>query len=268
LKKAWQCSMIGGMGKKFKVSEVKSPHVEVKKSGLPPFLKFGIPTLVLLILIVAGAFAYQFYTFKKQVKEPVALASEPKELINQVGQLIELPLNEEPTIATVSDVNKLKDQQFFTNAQNGDKVLIYQKAKKAILFRPATKKIVDVGPVNIDQPQASASATTSGTPTPSTTAQNTPAVKVALYNGTQRSGLTRSAETKLKDGYKTASILERTNAENNYKETLIIDVTGKKKSQAADLAKIVGGKVAPFPNGEASTSAEILIILGDNYKSD
>jgi hypothetical protein len=76
---------------------------------------------------------------------------------------MELPTGEEPQLATVSDAAKLKtDQPFFANAENGDKVLIYQTAKKAILYRPTTNKIIEVGPVTLDN-------TTSTVPTPTPT---------------------------------------------------------------------------------------------------
>jgi len=71
------------------------------------------------------------------------------ETIAAVGKLIMLPEGEEPTVATISDIEKLKDQAFFTHAQNGDKVLIYTTAKKAILYRAETNKIIDVAPVNM-----------------------------------------------------------------------------------------------------------------------
>lgn len=68
-------------------------------------------------------------------------------LIGKVGQLMELPADEKPTIATVSDVNKLQGQPFFDKAQNDDKVLIYKAAKEAILYRPSENKIINVGPI-------------------------------------------------------------------------------------------------------------------------
>lgn len=44
--------------------------------------------------------------------------------------------------------------------KNGDKVLIYVKAKKAILYDPAKNIIVDVAPVNIAQNQVTPPAPT------------------------------------------------------------------------------------------------------------
>ena len=91
-------------------------------------------------------------------QNPQMLAQEEnKALVAKVGQLIVLPEGEEPTVATVNEPEKLKDQPFFANAKQGDKVLIYTKAKKAILYRTAENKIVEVAPVNIgEQPAVSA----------------------------------------------------------------------------------------------------------------
>ena len=51
-------------------------------------------------------------------------------------------------------LEKLGDQAFFSKAQKDDRVVIYAQAKKAILYRPSTKKIVEVAPLNIGENQA------------------------------------------------------------------------------------------------------------------
>lgn len=76
-------------------------------------------------------------------------ANDIKQLTAEIGKVYELPTGETPTLATVSDVSKVKNQAFFKNAQNGDKVLLYSKAGQAILYRPSTKKIISVAPVNL-----------------------------------------------------------------------------------------------------------------------
>lgn len=69
---------------------------------------------------------------------------ETQQLVEQLGKYIELPTDEAPTLATVTNVESLKDQQFFKNAQNGDKVLLYAKAGRALLYRPSSQKVVDI----------------------------------------------------------------------------------------------------------------------------
>ncbi len=70
-------------------------------------------------------------------------------IVSELSKLIVLPTNETPTLATVSDPEKLRDQAFFANAQKGFKVVVYSKAGKAILYDPFQKKIVEVAPVNL-----------------------------------------------------------------------------------------------------------------------
>ncbi len=125
---------------------------------------------VLVILVVLGAAGYSVYQKKGQTVNLSPDAAqrtaqgEVKKLVSEVGKLIELPVGEDPTVATVTDVSKLSDQAFFARAKNGDKVLIYTQAKKAILYDPSAKKILDVAPVNIGSPSAQQAQPTSSQP--------------------------------------------------------------------------------------------------------
>lgn len=106
---------------------------------------------VLLVVSVAGALgSYYFYDKYQTLKNnPDKLTQEEtQKLVDKVGQIVELPSDEQPSVAMVVDKEKLKDQQFFQSAENGDKVLVYAtKAKKAILYRPSTGKVIEVSPI-------------------------------------------------------------------------------------------------------------------------
>lgn len=110
-----------------------------------------MPAVLLIALVIAGGMAVYFYLqLAKLQQNPQALAQgEIQQVIEKVSRLIVLPEGETPTIATVTDLEKLKDQPFFSKAQKGDRVLIYTNAKKAILYRPNADKIVEVAPLNI-----------------------------------------------------------------------------------------------------------------------
>ena len=136
--------------------------------------KFFYLLVILLIAIVAGS--YYFYTryqnSQKLLRQSATVSQgEAENIVASVGSLMQLPKNENPTIATVSDKEKLKGQPFFANAQNGDKVLIYTKAKKAILYRPSANKIIEVSFLNpgvssIPTPISEPSPTPTLTPIP------------------------------------------------------------------------------------------------------
>lgn len=132
---------------------------------------YGIGAIVAVILIAGGYFYYQHTQTAKQTNNPAAAADEVKKLVEAVGKLIDLPTGETPTIATVTDIAKLKDQPFFQKAQNGDKVLIYGKAREAYLYDPVANKVISVAPLNVGTASAQI-ASPSATPKP--TAKPTP----------------------------------------------------------------------------------------------
>lgn len=125
-------------------------------------LRIVLSSAVLLLLAAAVASSIYFYRAYQAVKQaPPKQEAKASDIVTSVGKLMELPA-EEPTVATVSDAQKLKDQQFFVLARDGDVVLIYSQAKKAILYRPSVNKIIDVAPIHI-APPATESASPSGT---------------------------------------------------------------------------------------------------------
>lgn len=129
--------------------EESTPSHSNTKKRLPKIKKMWL--IVLIVLILALVPGYYFYNQYQKAQQQLGQGSdaETASLVKKVGKLIELPISETPTIATVSDKTKLTGQQFFANAQNGDKVLIYSQAKKAILYRPSTNKIIEVAPINL-----------------------------------------------------------------------------------------------------------------------
>jgi len=67
---------------------------------------------------------------------------EATKLKQQIGQTLALP-DETPVVTTIQDVTKFNNQAFFKNAQNGDKLLLFAKAGRVVLYRPSTQKVIE-----------------------------------------------------------------------------------------------------------------------------
>jgi len=206
-------------------------------------------TIIFLAVIAGGYYYYQSY--QKLIKNPdIITKQEGTWLVEKISKLMSLPTGEEPSTATVLDKEKLKDQPFFANAENGDKILIYAKAKKAILYRPSTDKIIEVMPIALDADKnAEAGATTE-------------TIKIALLNGTDTDGLTNTAEINIKNKITNIEITSKEKAKkSDYKATVVVDINGTKAEQAKAIADAVGGTVGALPAGEAKPDADILVIV-------
>lgn len=138
--------------------------------------------MVVLVALAAAPSVYYFNQYQKaqlRLSNPTEAAKQDTaDTIAAVGKLMLLPQGEEPTVMQVTDVSKLKDQPFFANALNGDKVLIFTKSKKAVLYRSDTNKIIDVAPVTIGTTTPTLTPTSTTSPTPTGTA--TPSSSVNL----------------------------------------------------------------------------------------
>ena len=232
------------------------------------------PVLItLILLLVAATAAPSVYFYKKYTALSSTLpGNNQKEdlqtIISKVSKLILLPTGENPTVMTVTDKEKLSGQEFFTNAKNGDRVLIYEKAKKAFLYDPIADKIIEVGPVLLTSPTP---GTSSITPTASPKAAT---IKFVLYNGTTTVGLTKKYGTVLTSKVANADILDTDTAKKRtYPDTLLVDLSGNNASPAAQIAKTLGISVGSLPAGEkappatdSAHAADFLIIVGADQK--
>lgn len=95
----------------------------------------------------------------KSQKQQTTAEDEAKQLAGDVAKLIDLPTDETPTVATVTDAVKVADKPFFAKAHNGDKVLLYAKSGKAVLYRPSAKKLIEVSTLNLSEAQPSGATT-------------------------------------------------------------------------------------------------------------
>lgn len=147
-------------------NDCPSSSEENKKRGG----KWILTLVAALVILAVGVYGGTYLVKQKPTWFGLPLGTEQAQaemeaLIARVSKLMILPTNEVPTIATVTDISAVKDQMFFQNAQNGDKVLIYQSAGKAILYRESENKIIEVGAVNFNQTTETPEA--SETPLPS-----------------------------------------------------------------------------------------------------
>lgn len=215
--------------------------------------KLVVPIAILVLAVIAGSGYYLYSQNQKSPsgQNPPSAQEEVKGLVSEVGKLIDLPTGEDPTVATVTDIEKLKDQPFFANAKNGDKVLIYTQAKKAILYDPNSKKILEVAPVNIGSDSAKAS------------------IKVVLRNGTKTTGLTTKYEPEVKKSLPDAQVIVKENASNDsFDRTVVVVLNRSYSDQAQKLAKDLKGAIESLPAGESNPKeGDILVILGKEKAS-
>lgn len=131
-----------------------NPELVIKSSEGPAREgKRMVVTLASALVVVSGLAVYFWYKGSGSVEllnqAQNQNQTEAQELIAEISQFLILPEGEQPTVATVSDPEILKGQPFFVNAKRGDKVLIYSRTKKAILYDPIAKKIIEVAPINL-----------------------------------------------------------------------------------------------------------------------
>lgn len=131
---------------------------EEQKSGSMSGTLVGV---ALALLVLGGGGTYYFYNQYQQTQRALqeaqansqeAQAAEVESLVTQVGELMELPQGETPTVATIRSTENLAEHPFLSRGQEGDRLLIYTgDSRLVVMYRPSSDKIVAVGSVTIQE---------------------------------------------------------------------------------------------------------------------
>jgi hypothetical protein len=283
----------GGVAPKAALSKatVKAEPTGKSVRGPKPLTVISWAIVAVLLFVAVGAAIY-FYRAYRQATDVKPTVNETEKLITRLSQFMELPQGEAPTLATVTDKTKLEGQDFFMKAENGDQVLIYKAAGKAILFRPSTGKIVNFAPVNTkdsagnptasetsQQDHATSSAESASEPavaSPQGGQEVAPVVspvgkaKVALYNGSTTVGITAKVEKELSTGLADSVevVAKDAASKKDYEGVMVVDLSGARSQDASSIAGLLGGTVATgLPDVEATPEgADIVVIIGNAKK--
>ncbi len=243
------------------------------RSTKKPRSLFFYPFLILVALLLGGT-GYYFFQKQQFTSTAASEAAELKRVVSAAGKLMDLPQDETPVLATVTDREKIKTQAFFARSENGDKVLLYTNFGRAILYRPSTNKIVDVTLINTtNEADGPTESTTNpppvvNTPIPvlSSTPTPTPATqtRVILLNGTATPGLTNTAETRLLAENTEIQIVQKANAaQQNYATTQVVVLNAAATTAANQIANLYNTTVIQqLPSGESANGADVVVILG------
>ncbi len=169
----------------FKIREMKEPLSEVLSNPSSRISSKrhrrggGLFTFLLLVAVIV--LSYGYYTKDselKLLKNPQAKAAldqkEIDKVVAQVSKLMILPKDESPQVLTINDAAAaIKQQPVFAGSINGDKVLVYQKSAKAIVYSPSRNIIVAVLPVTLENNASTNSASASTNTKKASSTENT-----------------------------------------------------------------------------------------------
>lgn len=229
---------------------------------------FGILRAIIVIALVAGtaALAYLYYQTRMELQflssqsgQEELAKREVTQVVEALGKLAILP-SEEPVVATITDNVALASQSaFYTNAVNGDKLVVYPQAKQAFIYSPSRNKIVNVGPLLIDDAPVGENAQGA------TEQVSAATISIEVRNGSNTTGKATATSNELKALASNISISEVTNAANKeYKGNVVVSSVPDMAATAQQIADKIGAQVvSSLPSGESSTQADILVIVGN-----
>ena len=224
--------------------------------NLKKIFLFGLIAFVFIGVIVGGSFWFLGKKNKDKTPSQEEVLSKIESVTKEVSKLILLP-SETPSLATVMDADVLKkDQPFYQNAQNGDIVLLYIQERRAIIYNPSEKKLVNVGPIVID-PEKTDMATVAEV--------SSSTLSVEIRNGSGVAGRGGEAGKKLKsvDGFVLGEITDA--ARTDYVGNMIVDLSGGGKPLLVEKLKILFNAevVSVLPVGETVPKSGVLLIVGE-----
>lgn len=170
-------------------SGVRAPRKP--KRGVRGLLNFILFIAIIVVIALFVRAEMERRAAEAQLQEKAAELQQLKETAERSGQQVAdqvleklrrhivLPGDPAPTVATIVDIEQLKQaNDFYSPAKNGDHLIITQD--RAILYDPDRDLILDIVPVQINQQQAADALSGdqpvdgSASPSPATTVSGAP----------------------------------------------------------------------------------------------
>lgn len=107
--------------------------------------------LIIVIIALLGYALFQKFSPTKKTAEGQLSDKEIKSLVTKVSKLINVP-EETPVIATIIKADQLiAEQKFYAGSKDGDYLMVFPTAQKAIIYREKENRLINVGPIIVDQ---------------------------------------------------------------------------------------------------------------------
>ena len=173
----------------------------------------------------------------RDLKEQSTMTTEQKnqKIIDEINKVFDLP-EEEPVVAIVTDPEEFKKQYTaFDNAQNGDYLLFYRKARLNVLYRQSEKRVVKTATVTVP-------------------------ITVELVGSKDA---TDAAETKLKEFGEQITVV-KTIAE-GITQSFVFDVDDDQKAEVDSISKQLGLEIgSTLPSSiEPGAQTEVIVAVSD-----
>jgi hypothetical protein len=174
---------------------------------------------------------------------------EMRQVQKAVSKLVLTPTDEEPSLATVTDKSQLTDAFLKQNTENGDKVLIYPKAAKVYVYRPAIKRVVAIGPLALDASAAQVQG-----------------ARIVIWDGSGNKAKAQALRDKLASNYPSAKVETAvgTAKRQDFPKTIAIDLTKDEKYDLiTNIMGLAQAQRGVLPVSEtAPSNADVLVIVG------
>jgi len=125
------------------LQQIRQPRV--RRTGNTK--KYAVITFIIMLSLISSFLFFQYINLTS--KENNTEQDNTTDIVAKVRGIAILP-NEEPTIATVEDVESLRKESpsVYAQAENGDKILIF--SDKIYIYRESEDKIVTIVSLKTD----------------------------------------------------------------------------------------------------------------------
>ena len=110
-----------------------------------------LPLLIIIFMVLLGFLIFKKFNSAENLPNGQLSDKQIEVIVKKVSKLINIP-KEIPAIATIIKAdNLIAEQSFYIGSKDGDYLIVFPQAKKALIYRESEDRLINVGPIVIDQ---------------------------------------------------------------------------------------------------------------------